>query len=271
MATFGLSGISGLGSSYQSLSSTLIGSTAVRQASGYTQGSTASGQVATGTGIQSGQAQTTQTQATQTLATAAGTGSTGTVLSAQQKAQIAQFKLLDQTARADVDAQERAAGAYGGTVDYQYERGPDGTLYAVAGDVSLNVQPVPNNPAATLAAMQTITNAALSVVPPTAQDLLAVREAAQYTATAEAALHATQAGTATNTNAGTTTGATAQTAQSRIARQQAVTATTTTLLAAQQQAVGALYGVTGRGFSAYAATTLGTPANQAGSPLAQAI
>jgi hypothetical protein len=287
MTTLGITGTTGLGTSYQTLASSVIGVLASGQLSSVKQQAAVPQQTTTTTttaGTKAAGTQTTTTQASQTLASAAGTGSTGTVLSAQQKAQIAQFQLLDQTARANVAAEQRAAGAYGGTVSYQYERGPDGTLYAVAGDVTLNVQPVPNNPAATLSAMQTITNAALSVAPPTADDLMAVREAAQYTAEAEAALRSAQAGTATaattntangttattGTKTATTNTATATAAQTKAARQQAVTAATATVIAAQQQAVGSLYGITGHGFAAYAAAAIGTPANQAGGQLTQA-
>ncbi len=283
MSIAGLTSLSGYGTAFPALPAILTGGTAVGQVVGLKQPATATRQTAT-TGAQTTTVNTTGTntnatgQPIQTLAAAAGTGTTGTVLSAQQKAQIAEFTLLDQTARADVQAQQRAAGGYAGTTTYQYERGADGTLYAVAGDVTFNVQPVPNNPAATIAAMQTITNAAMSVTPPTAQDLAAVREAAQYTSEAEAALKAAQTGTGTGTGNITTTNTTtktvAQTAQAKAAQTRAVTAATATLLAAQQQAVGALYGLAGGGFATNTTTglfgVLGTSANQTGNQFALA-
>ena len=99
------------------------------------------------------------------------------------------------------------------------------------------------HPAATIAAMQTIEKAAMSMVPPTAQDLAAAREAAQYLTQAQAQLNAAQA----------------------------TTAAANTVLAAQQQtaATGGVAVTFGRGLAAYTnAATLGTPANQPGLRLA---
>ncbi len=258
-------GYGGYGATSLALWPTLTGGGTVGQ-TGSNRPSATTGQTVTTTATAAAAGKATGTgQPSQILAAAAGPGSTGTVLSAQQKAQIAQYKLLAQTAQADVQAQQRVAGPYAGTVSYQYERGPDGTLYAVAGDVTFNVEPVANNPAATVAAMQTITRAALSVVPPTAQDLLAVREAAQYSAEAQAALKSSRTA-ATTTNATTTNAAAAAKSANAawIAQTQAVTAATATVLAAQQQAGATVFGMGGVG------TGVNQAANQAGYPLTRA-
>ena len=53
---------------------------------------------------------------------------------------------------------------------YQYEKGPDGNNYAVAGDVSIDTSPVPGDPEATIAKMHKVEQAALAPADPSPQD-----------------------------------------------------------------------------------------------------
>ncbi len=53
---------------------------------------------------------------------------------------------------------------------YQYEKGPDGNNYAVAGDVSIDTSPVPGDPEATIAKMHKVEQAALAPTDPSPQD-----------------------------------------------------------------------------------------------------
>ena len=48
-----------------------------------------------------------------------------------------------------------------GATSYEYETGPDGARYAVAGEVSMDLSPVAGDPSATLAKMQIVQRAAL--------------------------------------------------------------------------------------------------------------
>ncbi len=239
----GIGGSSAFGLPSAALSPYLTGGAAglnaLTQAAGFNRQLAASRQVQAA--IDAANTQANTTQANTNNAPAVNTQTTAT--SVRQQNQIAQLKADDQAVRAGIAAQLRAAGAYGGAVTYQYQRGPDGTNYAVAGDVSFNIQPVANNPAATIAAMQTIAKAAMSEVPPSAEDLAAAREADQYLAQAQAQLKAAQA----------------------------TTAAANTVLAAQQQsaAFGGATVTFGQGLAAYGtAATLGTPANQPGARLA---
>ncbi len=64
---------------------------------------------------------------------------------------------------------------------YEYKKGPDGNKYAVAGEVHIDVAPVPGDPEATLRKMQQVKRAALAPADPSSQDR---RVAAKATATA---------------------------------------------------------------------------------------
>lgn len=61
---------------------------------------------------------------------------------------------------------------------YQYERGPDGNNYAVAGDVSIDTSPVPGDPEATIAKMHKVEQAALAPADPSPQDKKVAAESA---------------------------------------------------------------------------------------------
>ncbi len=61
---------------------------------------------------------------------------------------------------------------------YQYERGPDGNNYAVAGDVSIDTSPVPGDPEATIAKMHKVEQAALAPAEPSPQDKKVAAESA---------------------------------------------------------------------------------------------
>lgn len=62
-------------------------------------------------------------------------------------------------------------GQYAGAPTYDFKRGPDGQRYAISGEVSIDVSPVPNDPAATLQKMEIVRRAALAPAEPSAQDL----------------------------------------------------------------------------------------------------
>ncbi len=75
----------------------------------------------------------------------------------------------------EVRAHERAHAAAAGSLvrsgpSYDYQRGPDGRLYAVGGEVQIDTSPVPGDPEATLQKAQKIQRAALAPAEPSAQD-----------------------------------------------------------------------------------------------------
>jgi len=77
----------------------------------------------------------------------------------------------DREVRQHEMAHKVAAGSYAGMVRYEFERGPDGQLYAVGGEVSIDTSPVPDDPEATLEKAEIVLRAALAPVDPSPQDL----------------------------------------------------------------------------------------------------
>ncbi|NRA72079.1 MAG: hypothetical protein HRU24_13740 [Gammaproteobacteria bacterium] len=67
-------------------------------------------------------------------------------------------------------AHATVGGQYSGSPNYAYKTGPDGTKYAVSGEVSIDTSKVPNNPQATLRKARQIKAAALAPTQPSSQD-----------------------------------------------------------------------------------------------------
>jgi len=83
-----------------------------------------------------------------------------------------------------------AAGGYAkGGASYTYQIGPDGKPYAIGGEVSIDMSPVPGNPRATITKMMAIRAAALSPADPSGQDMSVAAAAAQIEAQARAQLN----------------------------------------------------------------------------------
>jgi hypothetical protein len=82
-----------------------------------------------------------------------------------------------------------AGGRYiKGGANYSYKMGPDGRLYAVGGEVSIDATPVPNDPKATIEKAETIRRAALAPKDPSFQDLQVAAKASRMEAEAMAEL-----------------------------------------------------------------------------------
>lgn len=88
----------------------------------------------------------------------------------EQQAVIAELSKLDREVRAHEQAHASVGGSYAGAPSLSYQRGPDGRLYAVSGEVSIDVSPVPNDPQATLEKALVIQRAALAPIDPSAAD-----------------------------------------------------------------------------------------------------
>lgn len=83
-----------------------------------------------------------------------------------------------------------AAGVYArGGASYTYQTGPDGKRYAIGGEVSIDMSPVPGNPQATINKMMAIRAAAISPSDPSSQDMSVAAAASQIEAAARAQLN----------------------------------------------------------------------------------
>jgi SprA-related family len=106
-------------------------------------------------------------------------------LTPDQQRQVEKLKQRDQDVRAHEQAHMAAGGAYvKGGATFQYQQGPDGKLYAVGGEVSIDTSPVKGDPQATIAKMETIKAAALAPADPSGQDRSVAAEAEQTEAQA---------------------------------------------------------------------------------------
>lgn len=104
----------------------------------------------------------------------------GTPMAPEEIEQLEQLKQTDREVRQHEMAHQTVGGAYAGGASYDYEVGPDGQRYAVAGEVSINYGPVPNDPKATIEKMQTVIAAALAPADPSPKDYQVAAQARQY-------------------------------------------------------------------------------------------
>lgn len=88
----------------------------------------------------------------------------------QEQLQVAELASRDREVRSHEQAHAAVGGAYAGAPTYTYKRGPDGKAYVVAGEVSIDVSPIPNDPQATLRKMEVVQRAALAPAEPSSQD-----------------------------------------------------------------------------------------------------
>ena len=111
---------------------------------------------------------------------------------AQQQQQIAALASRDREVRSHEQAHTAVGGSYAGAPTYSFKRGPDGQAYAVGGEVSIDVSPIPNDPAATLRKMEVVQQAALAPAEPSVQDLRVAAQAQVLAAQARSELAALQ-------------------------------------------------------------------------------
>ena len=111
---------------------------------------------------------------------------------AQQQQQISELASRDREVRSHEQAHAAVGGSYAGAPTYSFKRGPDGQAYAVGGEVSIDVSPIPNDPAATLRKMEVVQQAALAPAEPSAQDLRVAAQAQVLAAQARSELAALQ-------------------------------------------------------------------------------
>lgn len=100
-----------------------------------------------------------------------GSGTAGpTNLTPEEQQVVQELERTDAEIRRHEQAHAAAGGPYAGAPSYDYTRGPDGRLYAIGGDVQIDVAVVPGNPQATIQKMQTVRRAALAPATPSPQD-----------------------------------------------------------------------------------------------------
>ncbi|WP_409763471.1 putative metalloprotease CJM1_0395 family protein [Ferrovibrio sp.] len=108
---------------------------------------------------------------------ASGGAKTAGELSEEEKQQVAKLKQIDAKVRAHERAHAAVGGQYAGAPSYSYTRGPDGQLYAVAGEVPIDIG-AESDPEATLQKAAQVAAAALAPADPSGADR-AVAAAAQ--------------------------------------------------------------------------------------------
>ena len=92
-------------------------------------------------------------------------------LTPEEQQKVAQLKVRDQEIRTHEMAHVMAGGQYVTSgPSYEYEVGPDGKGYAVAGSVGIDTSPVSGDPEATISKMQTVIAAAMAPASPSGQD-----------------------------------------------------------------------------------------------------
>ena len=76
----------------------------------------------------------------------------------------------DGEVRRHEQAHATVGGSYASAPSYTYQVGPDGKRYAIGGEVQIDVSPVPDDPAATIAKMEVVKAAALAPAEPSSAD-----------------------------------------------------------------------------------------------------
>ncbi len=125
-------------------------------------------------------------------ANAAASGANSKSDPAAQRAEqqtLDKLKARDREVRAHELAHQSAGGdLVRGGMSFTYQRGSDGQLYAVGGEVSIDTSPVNGDPAATLRKAEQIQRAALAPAQPSGQDRSVAAQAAGMAASARAEL-----------------------------------------------------------------------------------
>ncbi len=127
-------------------------------------------------------------------------------LSDAEKKQIQELRARDREVRAHEQAHAAAAGALAkGAPAYEYQKGPDGQLYAVGGHVSIDTSAVSGDPKATLDKAGKIQRAALAPSQPSQQDRAVAAQAAALASQARAELAQERSATQDTSNSELTT------------------------------------------------------------------
>lgn len=142
-----------------------------------------------------------------------------TQLNEEEARQLRELKARDREVRTHEQAHRSGGGQYvrGGT-KFEYQRGPDGQLYAVGGEVQIDTSKVPDDPEATIRKMRAIRSAALAPSNPSPADRRVAAEAARKEAQARVELQRERSGESGENGAVSSTGIDGQNAQSERTR-----------------------------------------------------
>lgn len=113
-------------------------------------------------------------------------------LNKEQQQQVAELVARDREVRNHEAAHANVGGRFAGSPSFTFQRGPDGKSYAIAGEVPIDVAPVPNDPQATIQKAQIVRRAALAPANPSAQDRAVAAEALALESEARAELLASR-------------------------------------------------------------------------------
>ncbi len=108
----------------------------------------------------------------------------------ERQAELRRLQVTDRRVRSHEQAHSAVGGRYAGAPQYEFQRGPDGVLYAVGGEVTIDSAPVAGDPQATIDKMKIVHAAALAPTDPSAQDHRVAAQALQEKLSAELALAA---------------------------------------------------------------------------------
>lgn len=110
-------------------------------------------------------------------------------LTAAQLSIIEKLQSRDHQVRAHEMAHVSAGGQYVTSgVNFSYQKGPDGIMYAIGGEVGIDLSPIANNPQATISKMMVVRNAALAPSDPSSQDRAVAGAASRTMSSAQAEL-----------------------------------------------------------------------------------
>jgi hypothetical protein len=130
-------------------------------------------------------AQTERAPLDRVTVSAAARAITGAPLDAGQRVRVERLRAGDARVRAHERAHQAAGGAAAGAARFEYEVGPDGKQYAVAGEVPIRIETGPT-PDATIANAERVRAAALAPADPSSQDLAVAAEAVAIAVAARA-------------------------------------------------------------------------------------
>lgn len=98
-------------------------------------------------------------------------GTDGKPLSDEEKKSVEKLKARDREVKAHEQAHIAAGGGHiRGGASYDYQTGPDGSQYAVGGNVDIDTSSVSGDPDATIQKMQSVRAAAMAPADPSGQD-----------------------------------------------------------------------------------------------------
>jgi len=126
-------------------------------------------------------------------------------LTAEEKENLDKLKQTDSEVKAHEQAHMAAAGQIAASApQYQYEKGPDGKMYAVSGEVNIKISEG-QDPEKTIEKAEQVKRVALAPVEPSSQDKNVASQADQMIQKAKSELNNSQNNTSDQTSANMTT------------------------------------------------------------------